>query len=236
MISVSVSVQAALQAPIGIRVSLYSDEWTSDHLPRQKSADFLTMKDYGAKVGLPDQMQLVLNQWIPLTEKRQVWFFNVLCLAAYGKTSDKLTRIERPKAISEWASLMDGGRCFTNRKGWNNGRADYIQRLNLNADPMEWEPLLLGGNQVKVIGNAFPLSNNYLGQGTRTYLHYPIRVVNPEDLPDPAAFLSDRAVCHVPTTIRPDGTKGIFPQFGGRAVYPLWALHGSAYVWDRLIT
>ena len=66
-------------------VSLYSDQYTSDRLPRQRSVDFMSMKDYGAKIGLPDQMYFRSDPWIQLNKTRSLWLFDLQCLSWRGK-------------------------------------------------------------------------------------------------------------------------------------------------------
>lgn len=215
--------------------SLYSNEWTSDHKARQGSIDFIGMKDYGSSIGLPDQMQILPNEWIPLTRVRQLWLFDVLCLAGYNKLPVDMTKAEKTVAIGDWAKLMKGGVCFNNGAGWGDGYADFIQGLNISALPMEWEPLLCAGNVVDVTGEPVNISNGYLKLGVKSLPHYPIRTLDAtKPLPDPRSFLQDPAICHRATTIKPDGTHGDFPQFNGNVVYPLWSLKPN-YVWSKLI-
>jgi hypothetical protein len=205
--------------------SLYSNEYTAQRLPRQKADEFVSMKDYGAVIGLPDQMQMHDNIWIRMTQAVQLWLFDVLCLAS---------GLSGSTARDEWRQYLDDGRCFTNGSGTDTHH-DYIRGTNAAADDMYWEPLICAGNRVDVIGEAVSISKRYFGVQA-SYRHYPVRVLDPLKLPTPQEFLMDPCVCHVPTTIKPDGTHGVFPQFGGRAVYPLWAVGGKAWVWERLIS
>lgn len=213
--------------------SLYSDQYTERHVPRQLAAEFMGMKDYGAVIGLPDQMQMHENIWIRMTKTVQTWLFDVLCLSAYGVLPSMMGTSLLKQAKNEWAVYLDDGRCFTNRSGTDTHH-DYINGTNTSADDMMWEPLICGGNQVEVIGNAVNIPKRYFGVQSN-YKHYPVRVLDPLKLPSPQTFLTDPAVCHKPTTIKPTGEHGVFPQFGGRAVYPLWAVGGKAWVWERLI-
>lgn len=219
--------------------SLYSSEWTSDRLPRQLSVDFLGWaKDHGAKVGLPDAYRVYQNPFVSMGQEQQVWLADVLGLAWIGTPFSKMTRkAEREEFIYWWRQYLQHGRCFTDKgNAWDDGKADYIQGKNLGAKPMGWETLILGGNPVDVLddGKIYAYPEKYL-EKQGSYRHYRVRCVNPNRLPPPEEFLVDPYVCHTPTTIRPDGIKNIFPQFDGRAVYPLWKTGGECYIWDRLI-
>lgn len=222
-------------APSSFSRTLYSKEYTTDHKARQESDNFIGMKDYNAPIGLPDQMALYPKVWIPLTFAKQKWLFDCLCLSAYGILPDNMTAQQKKTAIEEWAKFMDGGRCFTNKAGWNNGRADYIQGLNLGADPMEWEPLVLGGNVVEKTGRTENYPTTYLNFGQGSYMHYEIRAIDIDKLSDypPAEVVKDPCIWHKATTIKPDGTTGVFPQFGEKAGYPI--LGRDVFIWERLI-
>lgn len=208
--------------------------WTSDNLPRQKSNDYVSMKDYGAKIGLPDQIKYMPDVWVTLPEKRQRWLFDVLCLSAYGKVAGGLTANQFREAKSEWAEYLDDGRCFTNRTGTTTHH-DYINNTNTGADLMRWEPLLTGGNWVELTGRVKSISTSYLNFGVHSYSHYEARAINVNALPTPETFLLDDCVCHVPTTIQPSGQTGIFPQWGEKARYPLWSTSNSVWIWSQLL-
>jgi len=218
-------------------VSLYSDELSSDYLPRQLSIDYAGFKDSNATVGLPDQNQMYPNIWIPMTKRIQEWMFKILCLGAYGKLPESMTQMLLREAKIEWAEFTKHGLCFNNWASWDKpGLADYIQQINLDKGVMGWEPLLLAGNKLEIIGTPQSFSNTYLNLGKGTYKHYPIRVVNSDRLPDPEIFLNDPYICHTPTTIKPTGEKWVFPQFGEKAKYPLIAKGtDKAWIWERFI-
>lgn len=219
--------------------SLYSPDYTTDGKPRQSSVDFKGMKDYGAEVGVPDLMHLYGNVWIRLTEKLQRWYFDVLCLSGYGKLPKDMTRAERTTAEFQWLQLMKHGVAFNNHSGVDT-KADYIRGVNLEKEDPYFEPLIAGGNLVDVVGGDEYFGYDYLRLGWKRYRHLPIRAVNTNDIEAgkllPQDFLKDRAVCHTATTMRPDGTAGIFWQFNERTVYPIWVKGAErVYVWDRLI-
>lgn len=220
------------------RKTLYSKEYTSDKLPRQKSIDFLGMKDHPydkiIPIGLPDQNRLYPNIWIQMTEKIQKWYFDVLCISTFGIPSSFLLYAQLKQCKDWWKQFLDDGRCFTNKTGTDTHR-DYINETNVLKDDMRFEPLVCGGNSIEIVGKPQYFTEKYFGvQGN--YKHYPIRAINTASLPSPQLFLKDRYVCHTPTTIKPDGTTGLFPQFNGHAVYPIWVKNSNrVWVWEKLI-
>jgi hypothetical protein len=170
--------------------------------------------------------------WIKLNERRQRWLYDVLCIARYNTTY--LTAAQTTIAKKEWKDYLDDGRCFTNRTG-TDSRHDYINGTNVNADDMEWEPLVTGNNFVELTGRTRQISTSYLSFGVKSYKHWECRAVDPNDLPNPSAFLLDAAVCHTPTTIQPTGLTGYFPQWDGFAKYPLWGPGGTVWIWEQLL-
>ena len=210
--------------PSPLRRIPYDMEWTVDNLPRHTSLDYAKYKAQGAEVGLPCQYSLYQNEWIPLTMRLQDWLFTVLCLSS---------GMSYAAGKADWKQFTSDGRCFTNGAG-SDTRADYVNGTNILAGPMEWETLVCAGNYVEVIGDPVYFHVDYLMQGVKNYKHYPIRCLDTrKPLPAPAEFLKDKAVCHVPTTIRGDGTTWVFPQFNERAVYPVWSKTGALWIWER---
>ncbi len=215
--------------------SLYSDVWAG--APRQKAKEFCEahFSDCGAPNGLPDQWYFYRDPWIKMTEVRARWLFEVQCLAWKHKRSNLLTPAELKYAYGEWVELFDGFRCFTNGTG-TTSHHDYITGANPAADPMLYQLLLLAGNRVDVLGEDQFFPENYFGI-QKSYPHRLIRAVDlNQPLPAPEAFLEDPYICHICTTIKPDGTHGRFPQFDGEARCVVWAPGGSAYVWTRIIS
>lgn len=237
-LTASMTLTARLVPPSSVWHSLYSDEWTSDRLPRQVSEDIKRegLKDYGAKVGLPDYYRVYTDPRVVMKETQQYWLAEVLGLAWIGIPYTRMTNIQKKGFLVEWAEFLAHGRCFTNFTAWDNGLADYIQGKNIGADPMEWEVLVLGGNKVDVLDEtlvSFP--EKYLGVQA-SYRHLLVRAVDSDILPSPEKFLQDPYVCHIPTTIQPGGGKWVFPQFDEKACYPLWAPRGVVHIWERLIS
>lgn len=216
-------------------VSLYSKEYNSDGLPRQTSIDWKgsPYKDYGALGGLPDQYYFYADPWIRLTEVRARWLFDVQCLSWRGKRASQLSPSDLRYAKTEWLEYMDDARCFTNQSGTDTHH-DYITGRNSTKSDMSYQLLLLGGNRVEVIGETVNLPEKYFNV-QQSYPHRLLRTVDIDHLPSPESFLRDPFVCHTPTTIKPTGETGVFPQFDGKAKCVLWSRGGTAYVWEHLI-
>lgn len=229
------------QFPPPVWMSLYSNQYDSDGLARQKSIDWAVKgasgqylyKDYGAAIGVPDQYYFYQDIWVPLTKKRAEWLFNVQCLSWSGKRFNALTAAQKTFAKAEWKELFDDGRCFTNHTGTDT-RHDYINGTHTDRIDMEYQLLLLGGNKVDVLGDVEMLPEKYFGI-QKAYPHRLIRTVDIDHLPEPEAFLEDPYVCHLCTTIKPDGSHGLFPQFEGQARGVLWSKNGRAWIWTHLI-
>lgn len=211
---------------------------TSDHKPRRWSIDFKTMKDYNplATNGMPDQFAAHVNQWIELRQDKQFLWMNACCLAAYGQRYDTMNVTMKKIARVQWAGLTHGGRAFTNGRGWNNGRRDYIQPYNPTATKMvEQENVVCSTNLLKVIGDPVPFTLNYLGVTAR-HLHYPVEALDPtKPLPAPEELLEKPWLCHTPTTAtviqNADGSWKVDPfhWFNSESRYIFWAKGGIAY-------
>jgi len=169
-----------------------------------------------------------------LTEPRARWLFEGQCLSWAGKRLGCLTWAQIRYSKRKGAELFDDGRCYTNGTGTTTHH-DYITGVNATADPMLYQLLLLAGNAVDVLGETEMLPEHYFGV-QQSYPHRLVRTVDiTRPLPAPEAFLEDSAVCHLCTTIKPDGSHSLFPQFEGRARGVLWSAGGRAYVWEKLI-
>lgn len=225
--------QVQVPEPVPVWMSLYSDEWAG--APRQLAREFCAadMKDCGSVIGLPDQWYFYQDPWVRLTEKLARWLFDIQCLSWAGKRAGGLTPVQLEFAKREWKKLFDDGRCWTNKTGTDTHH-DYINGTNIGKGDMYYQVLLLAGNRVDVLSGVENYPESYFGI-RRSYPHRVIRAVDIDNLPAPEAALSDPCVCHLATTIKPSGERGIFPQFEGRARGVLLAKGGRLKVWDRLI-
>ena len=221
-------------------------ERTSDHRPRTHGAypetvpsvDYRKMKDYKANAGMPDQMNLFDDLWFELRSDKQWLWMDVCCLSQYGRRYADLTVTQMRAAKAQWASLTDGGRCFTNGTGWNNGFRDWVQPKNTTAAKgVQQEQVVCSLNTVKVIGAPKTINSNYLGLGAKPYLHYPIECVNPaRPLPTPEVLLAQPWLCHKPTVSTGKHLGGgvyeidPFPQFDEKSRYILWGKNGIGWI------
>ena len=221
-------------------------ERTSDHRPRTHgkypetipSVDYAHMKDYTANIGMPDQFNLFDDLWFELNSAKQWLWMDINCLAQYGKRFANLTSAQKTEAKAQWASLTDGGRCFTNGTGWNNGYRDWILPKNsAAAKGVQQEQVVCSLNTVKVIGAPKNINSNYLGLGPKSYLHYPIECVDPaRPLPTPEVLIAQPWLCHKPTisTGRPLAGRAYeitpFSQFNEQSRYILWGKNGVGWI------
>lgn len=215
-------------------------EVTTDHKTRFDSVDYEGRKVDDAVVGMPSQVALLGQPdkpkvWIKLTRSLQTFLWEANVYKQYGRRPSELNQTDRNIAILSWRGLTDGGRCFTNRAGWDNGRCDYVQGINLTAALPEWEQLALSGNVLELTGRTKNIPTTYLNYGQGSYEHLEVRCVNVLKLPTISDFLADPAVCHECTTIRRDGTTGRFPQFDNGAVYPLWSTADTTWIWEGFV-
>lgn len=239
----SVQVSTPPPAPVSkLRRLLTSVEWTSDHQARQNSIDFCMghMKDCGSRVGLPDQMAQYYDEFIPLSKKLQFFWFDLCCLSLYGRLHDQLLPLQLRTAKETHLSFTDSACCFNNGVSWQDGYQDFVHGIHkdLTKGPIQYENVFLSNNQVEVISDSVVVMNaNYLKQGPRNYEHLQVRCLNlsqldrrlppvsepPEvRLPFVLEVFEDVAVCHRKlTTMRPDRTTGLFPQWAERGVYLL---------------
>ncbi len=110
------------------------------------------------------------------------WFIlQTLAIAFPGITADDLK--------ARWRELTRTSVCFTdNGNSWDKGRADYINRTNLDAKPMGWKQLSFGGNvHHRLSGNTIeaidPASIRVIGKMENGF---------PKLHPDPADLYRDK--------------------------------------------
>jgi len=209
-------------------------ERTSDGMPRMLSVDYKP-PTYGYPGGLPDTNKTYFDQFFELVKKAQYLWYDLNCIAQYGKSSKALSASQSKAARQSWKSLTASGRALTNGRSREEGYADYVLGINIGAAKggIQQENLVLGGNTVKVIGEREML-------GGKWYL--PVAAVDlSKPLPAAADLFRDKTLCHWCTNSTPipvmSGGYRIdpFPQFGGRAVYLLIGRGGRVYIEERLL-
>lgn len=176
--------------------------------------------------GLPDTCKLLDAAWIPLTEPLQWYWYGLLRANAPAAWTD--TQVK-----AAWKSLTHGGRAFTNKHGWNNGYADYVNGVNLGSLPMSYEPIVTGGNVV-----ALSSLDKVTIAGT---VCYQVLVLDSET--SPVAYSDKRWFVQWATISRREGYNILtgkwaredreiqFPQLGGRSVpVPLLTKGGMNFI------
>lgn len=99
----------------------------------------LTQPNYAPNAhGMPSCFQLsqTTERAVPLTKPLQLWMYGL----GY-------------RNIPCWRNTTDEGTAFFNRSGIKSGGADYIQGINLDADPIKLQPVIGTGATVRVVGN-----------------------------------------------------------------------------------
>ena len=80
-----------------------------------------------------------------LSQEWQLWWFELMHLACDHSFDEHIM-------LSKWASLTADARAFTDNNAVQNGYADYVQGINLNAKrPIALKSLSTGGNLCKVL-------------------------------------------------------------------------------------
>jgi hypothetical protein len=92
---------------------------------------------------LPATARFMVDKVVVMTPDIQAWI-HYLCRIRCPELSDA-------EAKNEWRGLMVSWRAITNKAG-SDTHADYINGTNLDAEPMQLQPMAMGGAVVKIIG------------------------------------------------------------------------------------
>jgi hypothetical protein len=103
--------------------------------------------------GLPETIKVVNPAFMPLTRAWQKYWVDLFSLSLYNKLYDGLDATQKNIINLAFKSVTKGNRAFTNRRGWDDGYADYINGVNINASPMEQETINCGGNVVELLSD-----------------------------------------------------------------------------------
>ena len=101
--------------------------------------------------GIPDVFQLFqtsTQQPTKLTRELQFWMKRLFDECMADVMTDK-------EIVTCWKNTFRGMRAFTNKFGPDNGFADYIQGVNLDAEPMKLNPTICRGATIKVLRAPF---------------------------------------------------------------------------------
>lgn len=165
------------------------------------------------KRGDPETVRLLHSDHVSLTRRDQDFWFALLKLAAPHLSDLKLRK--------GFASLTAHDRCYTNKRGTENGYADYINGVNLDSRKgIGFESIITGGNIVEITGDKF----SKRGKEYYPCLSLDASLYNPHDilqigLPSPT---NPNPFVHWATVSGFDTARGIFvdpfPQLDGRPV------------------
>jgi hypothetical protein len=115
------------------------------YVPRSITMNY---KD-GYYSALPETVPLLnkKEQFFPLSEEWQFFWYDLLKLAAGNQFSDE-------ELIKRWASLTADSRAWTDNRAVQNGYCDFVQKINMGAKPIAIKSLMSGGNFVKVLSTS----------------------------------------------------------------------------------
>lgn len=104
-------------------------------------------------LGLPETIKAVYPDFMPLTKAWQFYWADLFSLSRFGRLYNELAPLEKIVIKTAFRSVTAGYRAFTNRRGWDDGYADYLNGANTHADPMEQETINTGGNVVELLSD-----------------------------------------------------------------------------------
>lgn len=173
--------------------------------------------------GLPETQKLMDNSPVILTEDLQ-WFWYDKLKLSYPSTQYDEDLPYKKYMQNAFKSLTHGGRAVTNFKGWNNGYANYPSEINLDKGPMAFEPILMGGALVQILGQFFKYGEWF----------YKIRAIDAKKpLPDIDQYTTPYLFYYATVSTRNALGPGIrqvdpFPQLSGRDVpIPIFSNTGA---------
>src|SRR5688572_29156804 len=108
--------------------------------------------------GLPETIKTVNPAFMSLTVQWQKYWVDLFSLSRFDKLYDGLNSAEKSIINLAFKSVTKGNRAFTNRRGWDDGYADYINGVNTNASPMEQETINCGGNVVELLSDIIRIA------------------------------------------------------------------------------
>lgn len=103
--------------------------------------------------GLPETIKALNPIFMPLTVQWQKYWVDLFSLSRFDKLYYELNSTEKSIINRAFRSVTKGNRAFTNRRGWDDGYADYINGVNTDASPMEQETINCGGNVVELLSD-----------------------------------------------------------------------------------
>lgn len=116
--------------------------------------------------GLPETVKAVQPEFMPLTREWQWYWADLFSLSLFNRLYNALNDTEKAEIRLAFRSVTRGDRAFTNRHGWDNGRADYVNRVNLGSGPMAQETINCGGNVVELLSDVIRVGGKDVYQVT----------------------------------------------------------------------
>ena len=104
--------------------------------------------------GLPETIKAVQPEFMRLTREWQWYWVDLFSLSLFNRLYDRLDAVEKEEIRLAFKGVTRGDRAFTNRRGWDRGYADYVNRVNLRAGPMAQETITCGGNVVELLSGV----------------------------------------------------------------------------------
>lgn len=101
--------------------------------------------------GLPETVKAIYPKFMPLTRAWQEYWADLFSLSRFNRLFNDLSALEKTVIKVGFKSVTAGYRAFTNRRGWDDGYADYLNGTNTNSDPIEQETIIMGGNVVELL-------------------------------------------------------------------------------------
>lgn len=94
---------------------------------------------------LPETVKVLQPVFMPITEPWQYYWVDLFGLSLYDKLYRQLTNPETDEIKQAFRSVTKGDRAFTDRHGWDDGYADYINGENPGAGPWSRRRLIVAG-------------------------------------------------------------------------------------------
>lgn len=102
-------------------------------------------------LGLPETVKTIYPEFIAMTKAWQFYWADVFSLSRFGLLYRDVSAAQKDGIKLAFRSVTAGFRAFTNRRGWDDGYADYLNGVNTGSDPMEQETINTGGNVVELL-------------------------------------------------------------------------------------
>lgn len=187
---------AEMRGKLGVLLHDFQSEETK-WLPRVCNEDGSPKLVSGKPYGLPETEKCGDNVFEKIVEPWQWFWFELLQYA-----TPSLSVAEQKK---KWSDLTSGMKFKTNKHGWDDGYADYINEVNVTKTPMSWENVSTCGNPVVLTGNKRNIGGRgFTGVWCLDTTEFPPEIIGHDAID---CFI------HAATVCRPErGTQANFPR------------------------